>query len=292
MLGSDMVEVFARGPSHIYRRPIGGVEPSKWSAIPELDVSLVDNRSDLDCMHDGSAIHVVASGANPLGAVLHATGTQTTYNPFQRELGTTTVEPSPAIWTVNRNYVTIAGTITTWILAGQISAGEFTQWPAPSGRVVSSPDIAFRAEGGSGCTQFAAFEHPYALTVQTYIQSSAPARWYDVEFSVPAPSRSPFVFNPTICAGEYQGWNTTFMVAVTEDHRLWFRSASGLKVESLSPEWVKIGDEANSSPECVVTNFGSDVYVVVRSTRNTILLYKGSGRGANWLTSDLGVYDE
>ncbi|MGC4068773.1 MAG: hypothetical protein QM784_29830 [Polyangiaceae bacterium] len=126
--------------------------------------------------------------------------------------------------------------------------------------------------------------------MQTYIQSSAPARWFDAEFSVPVPYRSQFVFNPAICAGEFQGWNTTFLVAVTQDHKLWFRSASGLRVETLSPDWVQIGEDANSSPECVVTNFGSDVYVVVRSTRNSILLYKGSGRGANWLSTDLGIY--
>jgi hypothetical protein len=285
-----MVEVLARGPNYIYRRPVGGSERSEWSALPDLDVAQVDNRSDLDCMHDGTAIHVVASGANPLGSVLHATGMQTTYNAFQRELGTTTVEPSPAIWTVNRDYVTLAGTISTWLFAGQTSFGTFTQWDPPSGRIGSSPDIAVRAEGGSGCTLLAAFDEANLFTVQTYIQSSAPARWFDVAFSIPPPYPAKFAFNPSICAGEFQGRNTTFFAAVTQDHKLWFRSASGLRPETLSADWVEISKNADSSPECVVTNFGADVYIVVRSTKNTIELHKGSGRGANWLSADLGAY--
>jgi hypothetical protein len=290
----DIIEVLARGASQIYRRPVGGTEPSNWAAIPDLDASIIDNRSDLDCMNGYHAIHVVASGRTPLGSILHATGTGTVYNPFVRVLTDRTMDPSPSIWTNSSDSFIIGATNSPVLFAGEVTSGVVANWNAPYGgvndNIKSGPDIAIRASAGNSSTIFAAFDDINFLNAHYYLQSSAPAYWYEKVLAIAPPSSTTFTFSPSVCVGNYHGLNTTYFVATTQDHKLWIRTATGLEFESLSAAWQQLSDDAYSAPDCVVSNYGEDVNVVVRTQRDTVMLHKGTGKGTSWISSELGVY--
>ena len=92
--------VFGRGnDSKIHEKTnSSGAGWGAWAAL-SLDATVLDIRSDLDCGADSSdAIHLVATGTNPLGAFMHATGSGTTFNAFGREFPTLTfTTPGAAI---------------------------------------------------------------------------------------------------------------------------------------------------------------------------------------------------
>src|SRR6266545_5853892 len=84
---SISVETFARGvDQRIHRRVFSNARWGAWADIQGLDATSIDARSDLDCAAVSDAVHLVASGTKPVGAILHAFGFGTSYNPFLREL--------------------------------------------------------------------------------------------------------------------------------------------------------------------------------------------------------------
>ena len=94
----DAIEVFGRNSDgHIYRRAYDGMNWGSWDSLVGLDGDMIDARSDLDCSATSTGVHIVASGLNPTGALLHAFGFGTSYNPFVRELSQFAFKPSPAI---------------------------------------------------------------------------------------------------------------------------------------------------------------------------------------------------
>lgn len=108
------VEVFARGrDSNIYRAVVGTTTP-KWERLADLDGSLIDNRSDLDCSATTTAVHLVALGRTPPNSFLHATGSGTSYNPFERDLTDYTLGSTPSVFqgfqTILAGTDTVSGT--------------------------------------------------------------------------------------------------------------------------------------------------------------------------------------
>jgi hypothetical protein len=101
------------------------------------------------------------------------------------------------------------------------------------------------------------------------------------------PTGTTFEFSPTICTGNYQGMNTTYIAAVASG-KLWFSSNSGIDSATQQP-WALVSSDVGSAPDCVVTN-ENELNIVALNKNGSIMYHKGTNKGANWLSSDLGAY--
>ncbi len=294
------IEVFARGADKkIYRKTVNGSTQSKWVGLVDLDGALIDNRSDLDCSATSSQVHIVALGQSPAGALLHATGFDTAYNEFKREL-TDTFNPSPSVATLTSALADVhrIGTVPgSWVRVGEISASgvhsDFGVIPvAGSSAFNSAPDIAYIPSTTSNSTYVMAFDTTNQLTIGRYVQSAAPG-WLTPPLQLPAPTSTLYQYSPTVCTGPGQASPMStaayyvYLAAVAGD-RLWSTYNTSFP-SGLFSGWLQAGTEAASAPDCVVT-YGDDImHIVTLSSSGSTLLYEGKAGGPFKMTG-LGAY--
>jgi hypothetical protein len=279
------VEVFARASDgSIYRRPYDGSTWTNWSVLVGLGET-TDVRSDLDCSvsADGKAVHIVATGLNPVGALLHSFGFGNTYNRFTREVGGQVFDPSPAISAPIQAFGAVFG---GWPKVYQLGDQTLPQELSPVttfiGSFSSAPDIANQPVGGSGLIFFAGFEETGELSIYPWMVSSGGARWID-PVKLKAPSGA-FAFSPTICT-ENGGWGSLSVnVAAVSGGKLWYARTDS--ITSPFSSWTKVNDEVASSPDCSAGGPESVIHVVALSAKGTVLDIHG--KGTNWATTDLG----
>jgi hypothetical protein len=284
------VEIFAKSSDgRIYRRLYDGTNWGSWTPLIGVDGSMVDARSDLDCSASATSVHIVATGLNPVGAFLHAFGSGVTYNPFMRELPTSSFAPSPSIVELSdTRYIVGALAIgatypVVYEIGGDTGAPqEFTPISTQSGSFRSAPDIAFQSQGASGVTYFAAFDSSGELSIYYYVVNSGGAHWADpVGLSPPIGT---FSFSPAICTETGGPGNSVNVVAVAGG-QLWY-SKTSLITESFSP-WTAIAADPQSSPDCAVADETEGVvHVVMLSGTGTVL--DVNGKGTTWVVTDLG----
>ena len=278
------VEVFARSSDgRVLRRAYDGDNWGGWINLPALDGNLVDARSDLDCAATLTTVHIVASGLNPVGALLRAFGSGTAYNPFAREAGLA-FGPGPSVAQVQDGVFFLGGSgPALFELDGTSAPKELTPITTQTDPFRSGPDIAVQPTASMGFRYFAAVDAAGTLAIYQYITSSAPAYWANpVKLLPPVGS---FAFSPTICTenGAY-GVYSVNVVAVAGG-RVWYARTSSI----MSPfsAWTMIGTDAATSPDCAVAGEAdSIVHVVTLSATGALLDI--NGKESVWVVTDLG----
>jgi hypothetical protein len=280
------VEVFARASDgNIYRRPYDGSTWGKWAPLAGLGET-TDARSDLDCSATGPGdVHIVATGLNPIGALLHAFGTGTTYNRFAREASGKLFDPGPSITiTGARSYLGgIAFSYPALFQSGDPSVpSELTPITTQMTDLRSGPDIAAQSAASTGFAHFAAFDLGGALSIHYWVNNASGFYWADpITFSPPTGA---FSFSPTICT-ESGGWGVSSVnVAAVAAGKLWYKRSDS--ISSSFSSWTQIGNDVASSPDCAIGGPDSIAHIVVLSSTGTVL--DVHGKGASWVTTDLG----
>jgi hypothetical protein len=285
------VEVFARASDgHIYRRAYDGRNWDKWANVPALDGTMIDARSDLDCATTFDTIHIVATGLNPVGALLHAFGSGTTYNSFSRELSSVTVAQSPSIALFeNTAYEVgwadqIRGPGLFAVRTG-MNPVELTPVTSLADSLISGVDIAKQFSS----VFLAGFDSRGALAVYPLLRSSGGNLW-DVPVKLGSPSGT-FAFSPTICAETGLSGSSSVDVFAVIGSEVWFAGTPRLAGLSQFSPWTKVGVDAASAPDCVVLRENPNVvdavlHVVTLSSHGTVLDLHGNG--TDWLATDLG----
>jgi hypothetical protein len=286
------VEVFARAnDGHIYRRAFDGRLWGTWTSLAGLDGTIIDARSDLDCSGGADTIHIVATGNAPVGALEHAFGFGTSYNPFIRELSPLLAAQSPSIigWSSDELYLAWAG-------SGQgpklfdyktgNSPVELTPITSLSGTLVSAADIAYQ-----GNTIFlAAFDSTAMLAIYPFFQSSAGPQWSNEPAMLPQPPGA-LGYSPTICSESGRDGSYSVNVAVVTAQGLWFAHTDRQGTWLPFSGWTMIDTEAASSPDCIVYRETPDldavIHLVVLSHRGSVVDFFGNG--TSWVTTDLGL---
>jgi len=285
-----VVEVFARASDgHIYRRAYDGRNWGSWVALAGLDGTMIDARSDLECDASQDTIHIVATGINPPGALLHAFGFGTSYNPFTRELSSLAVPQSPAIVLSGSGYYMAWAGISRPPALYYLEAGaypiEFTPITSLANALVSGVDMSRQSSN----VLVAAYDSAGYLAIYPLNLSSAGAEWSATPASLPAPS-GVFALNPTICSESGASGSFSINVAAMAGTKLWFAGTARIPVWPEFSQWQVISTEATSSPDCVVLRetptLEAVIHVVTLGPRGTVLDVQGNG--ASWATTDLG----
>jgi hypothetical protein len=284
------LEVLGRSSNgHIYRRAYDGSTWGDWSNVTALDGTMIDARSDIDCSATGTSVHVVATAANPVGALLHAFGSQTTYNPFFRELASSTFAPSPSISGPNDSHYSLGGLIIGTTVPVLF---EFGETPSPIertpittqvGSLISSPDIARQAFAGSTVTYLVAFDSSSSLSIYYYVITSGGGHW--AKPVTIAPPAGTFTFSPTVCteSGGFGVWSVNIVAAA--GGQLWYCRTSSI-TDAFS-SWMPIGGTVASAPDCALAGEADGtVHVVVLNAAGNILDI--NGKGPTWVMTDLG----
>jgi hypothetical protein len=285
------VEVFGRASDgHVYRRAFDGRRWGSWSVLAGLDGSLIDARSDLDCGASSDTIHIVATGLNPPGALIHAFGFGTSYNPFSRLVDPAIASQSPSIALIDnaRSFVAWAAPMqqpALYDLESAVAPALLTPITTLTDEIVSGPDVSIQLSS----VFVAAFDSTKTMAIYPLTSSSAGYNWRDpVRLFAPA---QPFAFNPTICAETGFSGSSSINVAAVSGHELWF--AGTTRTPAWPPEfsWATTSTDAASSPDCAVLRETPDqdavVHIVTLSARGTIVDVQGNG--TSWATTDLGL---
>jgi hypothetical protein len=282
------VEVFARSSDRkIYRRAFDGTNWGNWSTLSGVDATVIDARSDLDCSARSSTVHIVASGLSPVGALMHAFGSGTAFNPFVRELTTATFDPSPSIASTGDTTFTLGAVASTWPAVFEVNNAaipeEITPIATYTGSFRSSPDIALQPLGGSGLTYFAAFDDT-SLAIYYRIINSGGSHWADpVKLSPPTGT---FAFAPTICTENNGVGVVSVNVAGVAEGKLWYARTPSISTAFSS--WTQIAADVASSPDCTIAGAtNSIVHIVALSTGGAVLDINGNG--TSWVVTDLGL---
>jgi hypothetical protein len=251
---------------------------------------MIDARSDLDCATSFDTIHIVATGLNPIGSLLHAFGSGTTYNPFTRVLDFVTVAQSPSIALFENSAYEVGwadqirGPGLFTFQAG-MSPAELTPIASLSDTLISGVDIAKQ----SSSVFFAGFDSRGALAIYPLLRSSGGNAWNDPVKLWP-PSGS-FAFTPTICAETGLSGSSSVNVFSVIGSDLWFAGTARVAGLSNFSSWAKVGVDAASAPDCVVLRENPSVvdavlHVVTLTSRGTVVDLHGNG--TNWAATDLG----
>jgi len=281
--------VFARSSDgRILRRAYDGSNWGDWANLAALDGQIIDARSDLDCSANGTTIHLVAAGLNPIGGLLRAFGSNTIYNPFVRELASFSFAPSPSIAVVTDTHyflgaLAIGGTTPALYELGETSSTrQLTPIATEAASIRSGPDIAFQTFGASLVTHFVGFDTAGNLAVYFHVINSGGAHWEDpVKLSPPLGT---FTFSPTVCTENGGFGVTSINLVAAAGGQLWHSQSSS--ITSAFSSWAPIASAPASSPDCTVTGPQSIVHVVAASTAGTVL--DVNGKGTTWVVTDLG----
>lgn len=284
------VEVFARASDGgIHRRAYDGRNWGSWASLAGLDATMIDARSDLDCATSLDTIHIVATGLNPVGALLHAFGSGTTYNSFNRELSFTVAQsPSIALFENAAYEVGWADQVRgpgLFVVQTGMSPVELTPITSLTDSLVSGVDIAKQLSS----VLFAGFDSLGVLAIYPLRRSSGGNLWDDPVKLWP-PSGT-FAFTPTICAETGLSGSFSVSVFAVIASELWFAGTARTAGLSEFSSWTKVGVDAASAPDCVVLRDNANVvdavlHVVTLSSRGTVVDVHGNG--TSWVTTDLG----
>jgi hypothetical protein len=285
------VEVFGRSSDgRIYRRVYDGANWGGWARLLALDGAMIDARSDLDCSASLTSVHIVATGLNPVGAFLHAFGSGTAYNPFTRELASSTFAPGPSIADQSDSRYILAALATG---ATYPAAFQFGETPTPeeltpistqSVSFRSGPDIAFQPQAASGVTYFAALDSSGGLSIYYHVLNTAGGHWADSV--VLSPPIGTFSLSPAICTEDGGFGVLSVNVVAVAGGQLWYSRTSSILTPFSS--WTAIDADPQSSPDCAIAG-GADsiVHVVTLSNMGTVLDI--NGKGTTWVVTDLGL---
>jgi hypothetical protein len=283
------VEVFALGDDHhVHHRALSGTTWTDWQSIAGLDGTLVDARSDLDCSANTTTIHIVATGTNPAGAFMHATGFGSTYNQFSNEIPGSTFGIGVSIGVAQ-------GDTTGRYLRGAVSNGMPTiedvnpsygpsqLIPPLVNQLISAPDVAVQWGLNSGTSHIVAYDSSAQLAHYSLHVSASPSTW-GIELVAP-PVTKTYSFSPAICT------ESNFSTSVFARHlaavaggKLWYSRAADLGFSA----WEQMGSvDVASSPDCTVTS-DSTVHVIALTTAGSVV--DVHGKSGSWTATDLGVY--
>jgi hypothetical protein len=285
------VEVFARGrDSNIYRTVVGG-SAQIWGRLVDLDGSLIDNRSDLDCSGTSASIDIVALGRTPPGSYFHATGVEANYNAFAHELTDAVFQYSPSVFS-NGNSL-LAGVQDSGLtrLFSRTAAGKVTDVSGPDIFFRSGLDVWWQIYTMSDIRFVAGFHANGSLMLHMLKSNGLNEAWLNpVQLS--PPSGLSFQYSPTICAWFSESSpppaQASHLVAVAGD-RLWYAYAT-TDVASYSA-WEKMSDTpVFSAPDCALTNGapGGVLHVVALSQVGAVIDVHGTA--GSFVATDLGVY--
>jgi hypothetical protein len=285
----DTVEVFGRGTdSRVYRRTALGTTWATWAQVSGLDAAVLDARSDLDCAANATTVHVVATGTTPLGAFMHGIGFGTVFNPFVRELASSTFGPGPAITTLGgANNYRIAAVDNGLATVVEVASGGGTTTLSPitssTNQFVRGPDLAWEPSSSAELTYFAAFDASASLAIYRYVISASPPTW-NPPVLVPPPTGMSYTLTPGICAENpaVMGRRSLHIVAVAGG-RLWHAVSTSAPPSFGAGEPIAPG--AASSPDCTVMR-DSTTHVVALTAAGTIIDVRGST--GSWTSTDLG----
>jgi hypothetical protein len=270
----------------IHQRSTNGTTWSAWSALP-LDPTPLDVRSDLDCGTDGSgALHIVGTGSNPIGALMHASGSGSAFNAFFRELPSQTFSvPGAAIAFSPFNTDYLLGALSaTGLTVDNVSGGTDTAI-TPITTIVNPLNSAIDLSVIGSLQLVVAFDSSSQLATYGRYVTGSSTSWGPAELIQP-PNGTSFSFSPTVCGDDgLMADNVVHVVAV----------ASGQVWDTWTPDWSstqfsaweRIGTQGASAPDC--TMMGDEtVHVVTLSSAGHILDIYGSPD--TWTTTDLGTF--
>ena len=297
------VEIFASSGQSIYRRVVGSSGTATWRPI--LDASTLDKLSDLDCSSSADKVHIVASGVNPSGSYMHATGSvsNTAYNSFIRELSTnnpstfTYVGVSIAAWTnstdVRYQMAAVSGSSTivppTWIVTDGTTSSSYT--PTVEYALTSAPDLALQEGPGDNPHHEELVAFTGGGMVYFDHEWGYGSSWFDNTYW-PPPSSKTYSYSPTLC---------NHSDSTTSDYRRHIAAvASGRLYYAYSePDWsngptfstweLTGNDIPASAPDCVVTS-DNTVHIVYLTQTGTIAHVYRKGISGPWNPEDLGAF--
>ena len=284
---SISVETFARGvDQRIHRRVFSNARWGAWADIQGLDATSIDARSDLDCAAVSDAVHLVASGTKPVGAILHAFGFGTSYNPFLRELPSAAFSPSPSITIVGGGASFRVGAGLPYPEVYDVDLnGDFqfrlTPITTQTSPITSGLDLATEVN----TTLLVAYEGSATLALHRVSRSSGGASWFD-PIVLPAPVSGGYSLTPTICVENNQMGGYVHHVVVVAAGNLWHAAADWSS--NVFSTWERVSQqEIASSPDCASTSNGT-VHIVALGPTGTVL--DVSGKTGSWSVTDLGTY--
>jgi hypothetical protein len=282
--------VFAVGNDvKIHQVSSSGTSWGSWVSL-SLDATVLDARSDLDCSANMDITHLVATGSNPVGAFMHATGAGTAFNAFVREFPAETFSPGASIkaYPAGNNFV--MGALDVNAVFDDDYGGTLTAITPVTTRVNpfanAAIDVSQQVGGGSSLRLIASFDSTGALQVYGNYYSSAGAMWVAPDTLQP-PSGTTFSYSPTICVDTGAMGGNLIHVAAVAGGQVWDAYTTNYGASPFTA-WQKIGTQAGSAPDCAMMGDES-VHVVLLSGAGHLLDIHGTG-GGSWTTTDLGAY--
>jgi hypothetical protein len=276
-LGSD---------AKIHEESNGGTGWGSWVTL-SLDTTVLDVHSDLDCGSDGGGtIHLVATGANPLGAILHATGTGTSFSAFVRELpSVTSSTPGAAIAFDPFTYNYVIGALGP--VLDNVSNGVATTLTPITDLVntlIGPIDVA-DLPGDFGLQILAAFDNSGQLAAYGNLQPSSEPAYWAAPVLIEPPKGTSFTFSPTVCGDDGLRATQLVHIVAVASGQVWDTWTSSFG--NTFSAWERIGTQGASAPDC--TMMGDEtVHVVTLSSAGHILDIYGSP--GSWATTDLGTF--
>ncbi|HTQ07170.1 MAG TPA: hypothetical protein VMI54_25110, partial [Polyangiaceae bacterium] len=296
------IQIFATNGQHIYSSAFSGATKGAWTSLPNLDASVLDARSDLDCTSGSTIVQIAATGSNPVGAYMRSTGFGTAFNAFVRDLTTTTPATfnppggSVAMWpgespTDGRYQMAAAGGNPIWIF---YQSSDFITQISPDNitSLTSAPDIFM--QNGSNASHFLMAAFLADGSLYEYDFNWAQSNYWLPTAQVSPPSGKTFTYSPTICATSDNGNSdyTRHLAAVAGGKLYYAHSDPGWPSDTSMPTsfsaWETAGTATpGSSPDCFVTSDDKVHIVMLTSTGTIAHIYGNTG---NFTTQDLGGY--
>ena len=229
---------------------------------------------------------MVATGANPLGAILHATGTGNNFSAFVRELPSVTSSlPGAAIAFHPSGYDYVIGALGP--VLENVSNGVSTPLTPITNLVntLASPVDVADLPGAFGLEILAAFDNSGQLAAYGNIQpSSEPAYWTTPVLIAP-PNGTSFTFSPAVCGDAGLRATQLVHIVAVASGQVWDTWTSSFG--NTFSAWERIGTQGASAPDCTMMGDES-VHVVTLSAAGHILDIYGSP--GSWATTDLGTF--
>jgi hypothetical protein len=282
------VVAFALGSDHkIHEQSNGGTGWASWVTVSSLDASAIDFHSDLDCSSDvGGILHIVATGSSPLGAVMHAFGSGTSFNPFVREFPSYTFStPGAAIAFLPFGSDYVLGAFGPEPVLEDVSSDGTTTTLTPittlGSPLTTAVDVAY-VGGSFGQRLLAGYDSSGKMSAYVnYLPGSEPSYWSTVVQMQP-PSGTTFNFSPTICGDAGLTATQRIHIIAVANGQVWDTYS-----DSSYSGWERIGTQAASAPDCALMG-DQTVHVVTLSNAGHILDIYGSP--GSWTTTDLGTF--
>lgn len=286
---SSVIEVLARGDDgRIHRAFKHGGTWEDWTTVSNLDPSVLDVLSDLDCDSNRGIARVVANGANPSGSIMQATGLGSAFNAFSRVLDASTFERGVSVTQLptNTDYSLVA-------MSGPIprgysdsGSGSLTPFATEVGQSFSSaPDIIYKPVTNASFTFLVGYTSTTSLSLFRHIlNGSYPNGNWGTPSTLGAPSGIAYEFSPTVCVDEFSG-NLDVQIAAVAGGELHHTMTDTFNEPLAS--WENLGVKVGSAPDCIKLADGS-VHIIALSPSGHIL--DVNGISGSFSVDDLGTF--